>query len=66
MQVVQSLGGFQINLSADELRILGSCLNEALELVDESEFQTRVGAKRATVVELLRKLRDGYRQRQLK
>ena len=43
---------------------LNNCLNETLILVDEGEFQTRVGANMAVVDALLDEINAAYNGRQ--
>jgi len=47
-----------LTLSRDELVLLGNAVNEALELVDEWEFQTRTGESRKRAMEMLDNIRD--------
>ncbi len=45
-----------VELSEHELVLLANAINEAMEAVDEREFQTRLGARREEADELHRKL----------
>ncbi len=47
-----------LQLSTHELELLASALNEALEAVEEWEFETRLGASRAEAREFQKRLRD--------
>lgn len=55
MEVVdQQADSALVRLSFDELTALTNALNEALEHLDEWEFDTRMGAGRVEVEELLK------------
>jgi hypothetical protein len=45
-----------------ELATLNNCLNEALILVDKTEFPTRVGADKAGVERLLDEINDAFNE----
>ncbi len=47
-----------LTLSREELVLLGNSINEALELVDEWEFQTRTGESRKRAMEMLDNIRN--------
>jgi hypothetical protein len=46
--LLESDGEMTISVTLDELRLLASSIGEALEAVEDWEFQTRLGAEPAT------------------
>lgn len=44
MRLIDSDGDLAVAMTHDELRLLASCIGEALEAVEEWEFSTRLGA----------------------
>jgi len=47
MKVERKDSLFEVTVSRDELKAIVACMNEALEIVEPFEFQTRTGFERA-------------------
>jgi hypothetical protein len=47
-----------VRLSADEIAVVCSCINEALDALTDGDFQQRVGADRLQARALLGRLND--------
>lgn len=60
MRIGSKDGLYEIVVTREELKILASCLNEALELVP-SEFQTRTGYNREEAQALMTGLLEAVR-----
>ncbi len=52
------MSSIQISLTHEEIGSLCSALNEALECVEDWEFEARLGRSRQEIENLLRKLQD--------
>jgi hypothetical protein len=51
-------GVARIRLSLEEIRIINNALNEVCHGIEVPEFQTRIGAERGAVEELLRQVEE--------
>jgi hypothetical protein len=51
-------GRANVDLSLDELRIVGNALNEVCNGLDIAEFSTRIGAEHDDALWLLQEVRD--------
>lgn len=51
--VKQDPHGIVVAFTPDELAAIGNALNESLEMIEEWEFATRMGATRAEVAEMV-------------
>lgn len=63
MKIVTQNNDYHVLVSRGELATLNNCLNEALILVDRTEFQTRVGVDMAVVDGLLDEINDAFNER---
>ena len=52
------MSDIQLSLTHEQVGSLCSALNEALECVEDWEFETRLGRSRKEIEDLLRKLQD--------
>jgi hypothetical protein len=62
MKTVRNGDTVVVVLSPDEVAVLSNCTNEALEALDDWEFDTRVGASRSVVEILGSELRAALRE----
>ncbi len=51
-----------LTLSRNDLLLLASSVNEALEAIDDWEFQTRLGADKSQALQIRNDLRDAIAQ----
>ena len=61
--VAHNQNSFEFCLNLEELGLIGNALNEVCNGVhiDDLEFQTRLGADRSVMRELLKQISDAYR-----
>lgn len=48
-----SMNEYRIMVSMSELRLINNCINDAMDLMDDAEFQTRTGAFKEEASSLL-------------
>lgn len=51
-----------VSLRREELAVLASAIRESLELIDEWEYDTRVGVDMTEAREMMRRLLEAYRK----
>lgn len=58
-------GEYHITASIDELRLINNCINDAMDLMEDAEFQTRTGASKSMARNLLEIIHSALRARQI-